>query len=160
MFNFFADGDEESFHLVDNRPVKAAKPYGQRRFGPGRTGGFQQQGRDGRRDGQGAGGKFQSRDAQGGGQWDGTFGDRRAPAMKSGQANQAQGQKGRQQWQNYGPGRDQRSTNYASSIEIKPEWSVIEQIPFASLAKLTCSMGEPEDVVKCGELDHYDKAYE
>lgn len=34
---------------------------------------------------------------------------------------------------------------------------MVEQIPNSSLAKLSCSVGEPEDVVKCGELEYYDK---
>ena len=50
-----------------------------------------------------------------------------------------------------------QQTNYVSSIDIRPEWAVVEQIPFASLAKLSCSVGEPEDVAKCGELEYYDK---
>ena len=50
-----------------------------------------------------------------------------------------------------------QQTNYVSSVEIRPEWAVVEQIPFASLAKLSCSVGEAEDVAKCGELEYYDK---
>ena len=33
----------------------------------------------------------------------------------------------------------------------------MEQIPFASLAKLSCTVGDAEDVAKCGELEYYDK---
>ena len=42
-------------------------------------------------------------------------------------------------------------------MEIRPEWAVIEQIPFQSLVKLNCAVGEPEDVMRCGELEYYDK---
>ena len=50
-----------------------------------------------------------------------------------------------------------QQTNYVSSVEIRPEWAVVEQIPFASLAKLSCTVGDAEDVAKCGELEYYDK---
>ncbi|KAG2495959.1 hypothetical protein HYH03_005889 [Edaphochlamys debaryana] len=50
VFNFFANEEEESFHLVDNRPVKTTKFGGQRRFQQNNR--FQQQRRDGK-DGRG-----------------------------------------------------------------------------------------------------------
>lgn len=50
--------------------------------------------------------------------------------------------------------------NYSSSVDIRPEWAVIEQIPFTSLIKLNCSVGEPEDMVRCGELEYYHKSYD
>ena len=45
-------------------------------------------------------------------------------------------------------------------MEIRPEWAVKEQIPFASLTKLSCAVGEAEDVVRCGELEYYDKTFD
>jgi translation initiation factor 3 subunit D len=48
----------------------------------------------------------------------------------------------------------------ASSVEIKQEWAVIDQIQFQSLQKLSCAVGEPTDVVSCGELEYYDKAFD
>ncbi|GFR44661.1 hypothetical protein Agub_g5951 [Astrephomene gubernaculifera] len=50
VFNFFANEEEESFHLVDNRPVKTTKFGGPRRFQQNQR--FQQQRRDGK-DGRG-----------------------------------------------------------------------------------------------------------
>ncbi|GAX73308.1 hypothetical protein CEUSTIGMA_g762.t1 [Chlamydomonas eustigma] len=141
VFNFFASEEEESFHLVDNRPVKTTKFGGQRRFQQNR---YQQGGRGGR------GGD--SRDMQG---RLGLDGDK-----KGGKGGQQGQQKKQQPWQNYGNRDQQRQTNYVSSVEIRPEWAVVEQIPFASLAKLSCNVGEPEDVAKCGELEYYDKAYD
>lgn len=35
-------------------------------------------------------------------------------------------------------------TQYSSSVDIRPEWAVIEQIQFASLIKLSCNVGEPQ----------------
>ncbi|GLC46423.1 hypothetical protein PLESTB_001722000 [Pleodorina starrii] len=50
VFNFFANEEEESFHLVDNRPVKTTKFGGGRRYQQNQR--FQQQRRDGK-DGRG-----------------------------------------------------------------------------------------------------------
>lgn len=135
VFNFFHNEEEENFHLVDNRPVKP-KPFGQRRF-PGR--GFQGRGRGGPND----------RDGGGRGQGDGRPEQR---GTKKQEANR------RPPWQNFG--RDQQRANYSSSVEIKPEWVVVEQIAFPSLVKLHCAVGEPEDVVSCGQLEYYDKVYD
>lgn len=46
---------------------------------------------------------------------------------------------------------------YSCSIDIRPEWAVKEQIPFASISKLTCAAGEPKDLHAAGELEYYDK---
>jgi translation initiation factor 3 subunit D len=46
---------------------------------------------------------------------------------------------------------------YSSSVDIRPEWAVKEQIPFTSLAKLKCEMDGPEDLYAAGELEYYDK---
>jgi translation initiation factor 3 subunit D len=45
-------------------------------------------------------------------------------------------------------------------VDIRPEWAVKEQIPFTSLAKLSCSVGEPEDLHQAGSLEYYDRAYD
>ena len=49
---------------------------------------------------------------------------------------------------------------YSSSVDVRPEWVVKEQIPFTSLAKLHYQVGEPEDLAFCGKLHYYDKAYD
>jgi hypothetical protein len=45
-------------------------------------------------------------------------------------------------------------------VEIRPEWAVKEQIPFASLLKLSCQVGEPETLHECGTLEYYDKTFD
>lgn len=134
VFNFFHNEEEENFHLVDNRPVKP-KPFGQRRFQ--NRGGFQGRGRFG-----------QDRQEQGG----------RGGQDRNQDRNKKQEMQRRPPWQQYG--RDQQRANYSSSVEIRPEWAVVEQIAFPSLVKLHCQVGEPEDVVRCGELEFYDKIYD
>lgn len=49
---------------------------------------------------------------------------------------------------------------YSSSVDIRPEWAVKEQIPFTSLIKLQCNVGEPTNLLDCGELEFYDKSYD
>ena len=49
---------------------------------------------------------------------------------------------------------------YSSSVDIRPEWVVKEQIPFSSLLKLHYQVGEPEDLSFCGKLQFYDKAFD
>jgi translation initiation factor 3 subunit D len=50
-----------------------------------------------------------------------------------------------------------QQVQYSSSVDIRPEWAVKEQIPFTSLQKLTCSVGEPKDMYAAGQLEYYDK---
>ena len=67
----------------------------------------------------------------------------------------------RQQGRRFDFRRDQRQQiQYAPSIDIRPEWAVKEQIPFASLSKLSCSVGEADDLGEFGAVDFYDKAYD
>lgn len=117
---------EENFHLVDNRPVKTNK-FGPRRFQPNR---FQQNRQGGRGDGR------DGRDGKGGM-------DNRQQDRQKGKQNQFNQ---RPPWMQYG--RDAQRTQYSSSVDVRPEWAVIEQIPFQSLQKLNCAVGEPEDVVR------------
>ena len=49
---------------------------------------------------------------------------------------------------------------YTCSVDIRPEWAVVEQIPFASLAKLSTAAPAAEDVTFCGALQYYDKAFD
>lgn len=49
---------------------------------------------------------------------------------------------------------------YSSSVDIRPEWAVREQIPFTSLLKLSYSIGNPQDLRFCGKLQYYDKSFD
>lgn len=46
---------------------------------------------------------------------------------------------------------------YTSSVDIRPEWAVVEQIPFTALAKLHSAQPELSDVTFAGQLHFYDK---
>ncbi|TPP64079.1 Eukaryotic translation initiation factor 3 subunit D [Fasciola gigantica] len=48
-----------------------------------------------------------------------------------------------------------------SSIQIKDDWVMQEEIDFTRLSKLALpSVKEPVDLVKCGEMEYYDKSYD
>ena len=45
-------------------------------------------------------------------------------------------------------------------MDIRPEWTVLEQIQLSSLNKLSYKVGEATTLKQCGRLAFYDKAYE
>ncbi|KAL8228134.1 hypothetical protein R6Q57_015718 [Mikania cordata] len=49
---------------------------------------------------------------------------------------------------------------FKSSVDIQPEWNMIDQIPFSTLTKLSYNVSEPEDLLTCGSLEFYDKTYD
>ncbi|KAK9068812.1 hypothetical protein SSX86_012928 [Deinandra increscens subsp. villosa] len=49
---------------------------------------------------------------------------------------------------------------FKSSVEIQPEWNMLDQIPFSTFTKLSYTVTEPEDLLVCGSLESYDKTYD
>jgi len=48
-----------------------------------------------------------------------------------------------------------------SSVTIRPDWIVLEEMDKSQLQKLSLpSVSEPEDLMKCGTMEYYDKAYD
>ncbi|XP_041026586.1 eukaryotic translation initiation factor 3 subunit D-like [Juglans microcarpa x Juglans regia] len=47
-----------------------------------------------------------------------------------------------------------------SSVDIQPEWNMLDQIPFSTFSKLSFSVPEPEDLILCGALEFYDRSYD
>ncbi|KAF6168617.1 hypothetical protein GIB67_005229 [Kingdonia uniflora] len=47
-----------------------------------------------------------------------------------------------------------------SSVDIQPEWTLLEQIPFTTFSKLAYNVPEPEDLLMCGALEFYDRGYD
>ena len=67
-----------------------------------------------------------------------------------------QQQKGRQNY-NRPPQIKQRE----SSVTVKPDWIVLEEMERAQLTKLSLpTVNEPEDLLCCGALEYYDKTYD
>ncbi|CAI9105114.1 OLC1v1003969C1 [Oldenlandia corymbosa var. corymbosa] len=59
---------------------------------------------------------------------------------------------------NSGPRRE--SSVFKSSVDIQPEWNMLDQIPFSTLSKLSFSVPEPEDLLTCGGVEFYDRTYD
>ncbi|XP_052182472.1 eukaryotic translation initiation factor 3 subunit D-like [Diospyros lotus] len=49
---------------------------------------------------------------------------------------------------------------FKSSVDIQPEWNMLDQIPFSTFTKLSFSVPEPEDLLLCGGLEFYDRSYD
>ncbi|KAI4296759.1 hypothetical protein L6164_036687 [Bauhinia variegata] len=49
---------------------------------------------------------------------------------------------------------------FKSSVDIQPEWNMLDQIPFSTFSKLSFSVPEPEDLLLCGGLEYYDRSYD
>ncbi|XP_030974467.1 eukaryotic translation initiation factor 3 subunit D-like [Quercus lobata] len=47
-----------------------------------------------------------------------------------------------------------------SSVDIQPEWNMLDQIPFSTFSKLSFSVPEPEDLLLCGGLEFYDRSFD
>ena len=52
------------------------------------------------------------------------------------------------------------TATFKSSVDIQPDWTMLEQIPFSTFAKLNFHVGESEDLALCGALEYYDKTYD
>ncbi len=155
VFNFEKDAEEESFELVDTKPVK--KPGG---FGMRGRGGPAWGGRGGRDGGRGApvepGGRggFGGRGGPGGrdggrGGWGGP-GGRGGPPGRGGWGGRGGGRFG---WQ------DQQRPTLEPSLDVGADWAVLgDNIPFSALAKLATTQPAAEDLLLAGAPAAYDRA--
>jgi translation initiation factor 3 subunit D len=135
--------DESSFSIVDNTRASTKT----RGFGRGGGTVFRGRGRGGR-DLRGGRGTFQ-RVGQRGGQQGGGYYDNR------GGRGGARGGR-RFGWKDY----DKPQRNRDSSVNIKPDWQMLEEIDFNRLAKLNLETGSGEDIDSYGFLYYYDRSYD
>lgn len=139
--------DESSFSVVSN-----VRDSAKTRFGRGAVfsrGGRGQRG--GRGDARGARQQFQRTGGRGGQQQYGGYDSRGG----GGRGNA--GQRGRRfGWKDY----DKPARNRDASINIKPDWKLLEEIDFNRLAKLNLETDEGEDVDSYGFLYYYDRSYD
>ncbi|KAK4259817.1 hypothetical protein QN277_006110 [Acacia crassicarpa] len=49
---------------------------------------------------------------------------------------------------------------FKSSVDIQPEWNMLDQIPFSTFSKLSFAVPEPEDLLLCGGLEYYDRSFD
>ncbi|CAL9066435.1 eukaryotic translation initiation factor 3 subunit D-like [Musa acuminata AAA Group] len=51
--------------------------------------------------------------------------------------------------------------NQKSSVDIQPEWTMLDQIPFSTFSKLSFAVPDPpEDLLICGALEFYDRNFD
>ncbi|KAG8086439.1 hypothetical protein GUJ93_ZPchr0010g8163 [Zizania palustris] len=57
--------------------------------------------------------------------------------------------------------RGNQSSSAKPSVDIQPDWTMREQIPFANFTKLSFSVtDQPEDLLLCGAVEYYDRAFD
>ncbi|KAI1924828.1 hypothetical protein LOZ58_003887 [Ophidiomyces ophidiicola] len=135
--------DESSFSVVDNTRTSV------KTRGFGRGGGTIFRGR-GQRGGtqRGRGGQFQRTTGGRGGH---TGGDRYYD-QRGGRGNRGR----RFGWKDY----DKPQRNRDSSVTIRPDWSMLEEIDFSRLSKLNLDTPDGEDLDNYGFLYYYDRSYD
>ncbi|KAJ1548944.1 hypothetical protein HK405_012534 [Cladochytrium tenue] len=150
-FQLTAEDEGGSFSLVDRTADRSSGNSGGLRRGGGgfrfgRGGGF------GGRGGFGRGGfGYGGRDGRDSGPSRGGFGAR------GGFGRDARGGFGRRRYGGYND-RPQRIRD--SSVQVGPDWRVVEEIDFVRLNKLYYQVDEAEDVSAFGGVCLYDKAYD
>jgi translation initiation factor 3 subunit D len=102
-------------------------------------------------------------------------GQRGGPAQRGGRGTfqRVGGGRGQNQYDNQRGGRgggrggrrfgwrdDKPQRNRDASVQVKPEWAVMEEIDFSRLAKLNLDTGDGEDLENYGFLYYYDRSYD
>lgn len=136
------EADEASFSVVSREPTKTRYGRGAvfTRGGRGQRGGVQQGARGGRaqltrggRGGQGGYGGYDNRGGRGGAAKGRRFG-----------------------WKDY----DKPARNRDASINIKADWTLLEEIDFNRLIKLNLETDEGEDIDNYGFVYQYDRSFD
>lgn len=76
------------------------------------------------------------------------------------EAEKERSRRDRMYHQNRGNMQRREAAVLKSSVDIQPEWTMLEQIPFSTLLKLVYTVSEPEDLLLCGGLESYDRSYD
>lgn len=143
MFSLQHAEDEATFSVVDNQRASAKA-----RGGFGRGGGTVFRGGRG-----GRGGATTARGGRGGAQ--GGRGGRGGRDDRYGAGRGGRGGR-RFGWRDF----DKPQRLRDASVNIKPDWKLLEEIDFSRLSKLNLETDEGEDVENYGSLYYYDKNYD
>ncbi|OGE50911.1 hypothetical protein PENARI_c015G01683 [Penicillium arizonense] len=142
LFSVATAEDESSFSVVDNTRTQ------KRTFGRG--GGTVFRGRGGQRGAmnqRGGRGGFQRVGAAGRGQQGGYYDSRGGRGGRGGR---------RFGWRDY----DKPQRIREPSVNIRPDWTMLEEVDFSRLSKLNLDAPEGEDLDSYGFLHYYDKSYD
>ncbi|KAL4893217.1 eukaryotic translation initiation factor 3 subunit D [Aspergillus ambiguus] len=139
LFSIQAAEEESSFSVVDNTRASAKRTFGRGGGtvfrGRGQRGGAQRGGRAG----------FQ-RVGAGRGQGDRYYDNR------SGRSNRGR----RFGWKDY----DKPQRTREPSINVRPDWNMLEEVDFSRLSKLNLETPDGEDLDSYGFLYYYDRSYD
>ncbi|KAE8351388.1 eukaryotic translation initiation factor 3 subunit D [Aspergillus coremiiformis] len=139
LFSIQTAEDESSFSVVDNTRTSAKRTFG-------RGGGTVFRGRGQRGAGQRGGRAGFQRVGAGRGQGD-RFYDNRA----------GRGNRGRRfGWKDY----DKPQRTREPSINVRPDWTMLEEVDFSRLLKLNLETPDGEDIDSYGFLYYYDRSYD
>ncbi|UXI14826.1 Serine/threonine-protein kinase [Sarcoptes scabiei] len=74
--------------------------------------------------------------------------------------NNAKGKFGNKARQKY-DAKGQNSKKRESSVNVRPEWKILEEMDFPRLSKLSLpNVGDGEDIYAAGSMEYYDKTYD
>ena len=149
-YAYYHEEDENSFQLVDTS--RSLRPM------YGRGGRFFRGGRGNFRGGQG--GRWNSNQAN-------MKNSGSLQVLSKAQKNkERERQRQVRKWQQQQKGRQHQYRpmqikQRESSVTVRPDWIVIEEMEKTQLQKLSLpTVGEPTDLLSCGAMDFYDKAYD
>merc|ERR1712088_763304 len=153
QYSYYYEEDESSFQLVDTS--RSLRPmYGRGRF-------FRGGARGGRGVAPGRGG------AQ---RWNASTGKSTAPMQVLSKAQKNKERERQRQVRKWQQQKRARQSNFTrpgqlkqreASVTVRPDWIVLEEMDKTQLQKLSLpSISEPEDLMKCGSMEFYDKAYD
>lgn len=137
--------DESSFSVVDNTRTSTKT----RGFGRGGAAVFRGRGR-GARDARGGRANYQNARVGGRGGQQGGYGGYDQRGGGRGRGGRRFG------WKDF----DKPQRNRDSSVNIRPEWTMLEEIDFARLLKLNLETSAGEDLDSYGFLYYYDRSYD
>ncbi|KAI9759181.1 MAG: hypothetical protein M4579_002554 [Chaenotheca gracillima] len=137
--------DESSFSVVDNTRTSTKT----RGFGRGGGTIFRGRGQRGAPAGRGARGGFQRVGGRGG-----QAGGDRYYDNRGGRGGGGRGR--RFGWKDY----DKPQRNRDASVNVRPDWKMLEEIDFNRLAKLNLETDEGQDLGSYGFLHYYDRSYD
>lgn len=139
LFNIQAAEDESSFSVVDNTRSSTKRTFG-------RGGGTVFRGRTPR-------GGMSQRGSRGGFQRAGAGrGQDRYYDNRSGRSNRGR----RFGWKDY----DKPQRTRESSVTVRPDWTMLEEVDFSRLSKLNLETADGEDLDTYGFLYYYDRSYD
>ncbi|KAL5357362.1 eukaryotic translation initiation factor 3 subunit D [Aspergillus floccosus] len=139
LFSIQAAEEESSFSVVDNTRTSAKRTFGR-----------------------GGGTVFRGRGQRGGAQRGGRAGFQRVGAGR-GQGDRyydnrsGRGNRGRRfGWKDY----DKPQRTREPSVNVRPDWTMLEEVDFSRLSKLNLETPDGEDLESYGFLYYYDRSYD